>query len=87
LKWGVGLADSLGLPCRLEASPAGYGLYKKFGFEDVDVLDLKVTEVWGRANTDGSNWGANNAIPLAGPISEGVLRSVIMRRPPKDATI
>ncbi|KAL2137276.1 hypothetical protein VTI74DRAFT_5007 [Chaetomium olivicolor] len=82
---GVELADRLGLPCRVEASPAGYGLYRKFGYEDVDVLDLNVTELWGAVNTDGSNWGANNAIALCGPAPKGVVRSVIMRRPAKAA--
>ncbi|KAK4129147.1 N-acetyltransferase-like protein [Parathielavia appendiculata] len=87
LKWGVDLADSLGLPSRVEASPAGYRLYKKFGYEDVDVLDLKVTDTWGVVNTDGSDWGANNAVSLAGPAPDGVVRSVIMRRPPRKAAI
>ncbi|KAL2021603.1 hypothetical protein VTK56DRAFT_6956 [Thermocarpiscus australiensis] len=86
VKWGVGLADSLGLPCRLEATPVGYGLYRKFGYEDVDVVDIKVTETWGVVNTNGSNWGANNAVALAGPPPEGVMRFVIMRRPAKKAT-
>lgn len=86
MRRGVELADELGVPCRLEASPVGYSLYKKFGYEDVDVLDTKVTETWGVANTDGSNWGANNAVALAGPAAEGVMRTVIMRRPPKKAT-
>jgi ribosomal protein S18 acetylase RimI-like enzyme len=79
--WGVNLADSLGLPCRLEASPVGYGLYRKFGFEDIAVVDVKVTENWGVTNTNGSNWGANNAILLAGPLADGAQRTVIMRRP------
>jgi GNAT superfamily N-acetyltransferase len=83
LEWGVNLADSLGLPCRLEASPVGYGLYRKFGFEDVGVLDVKITENWGATNTNGSNWGANNAILLAGPLADGAQRTVIMRRPCK----
>lgn len=83
VRLGTELADELNLPCRLEASPVGYGLYRKFGFEDVDVLDTKVTETWGVTNTDGSNWGANNALDLAGPAAEGVVRTVIMRRPPK----
>ncbi|AEO70580.1 uncharacterized protein THITE_72721 [Thermothielavioides terrestris NRRL 8126] len=83
VQWGVNLADSLGLPCRLEASPVGYALYRKFGFEDVDVHDLNVAEIWGVSNVNGSNWGANNAVALAGPPPEGVMRTVIMRRPPK----
>ncbi|KAK4098602.1 hypothetical protein N658DRAFT_517913 [Parathielavia hyrcaniae] len=76
LKWGLDLADSLGLPSRLEASPAGYSLYRKFGYEDVDVLDLNVTETWGVANTDGSDWGANNAVSLAGAVPDGILRTI-----------
>lgn len=87
LKWGSDLADSLGIPCRLEASPAGYPLYRKFGYEDIDVSDLKVTETWGKVNTDGSDWGANNAVAIAGPAGEGVVRTVIMRRPPKKAAV
>ncbi|KAH6650508.1 hypothetical protein F5144DRAFT_481517 [Chaetomium tenue] len=85
LEWGVNLADSLGLPCRLEASPIGYGLYRKFGFEDVGVVDVKISENWGVTNTNGSNWGANNAILLAGPLADGAQRTVIMRRPCKRA--
>jgi hypothetical protein len=84
LKWGVDLADSLGLPSRLEASPTGYGVYKKFGYEDLDVVDLNVTETWGVENRDGSNWGANNAVSLAGTAPDGVMRTVIMRRPAKN---
>lgn len=87
VKWGTDLADNLGLPCRLEASPVGYNLYRKFGFEDVDVLDVKITETWGVSNTDGSNWGANNAVALAGQLADGVQRTVIMRRPPKKAAV
>ncbi|KAK4200242.1 hypothetical protein QBC40DRAFT_73288 [Triangularia verruculosa] len=86
LKWGVDLADSLGLPTRLESSPVGYSLYRKFGFEDVDVLDLNVGERWGVTKAEGRHWGENNAVALAGPVPEGVHRSVIMRRPAKGAT-
>jgi hypothetical protein len=83
VEWGVNLADSLGLPSRVEASPVGYGLYRKFGYEDVAVVDVQVTETWGVANTDGDYWGTNNAIALAGPLVDGAHRTVIMRRPPK----
>ncbi|KAK3300595.1 uncharacterized protein B0H64DRAFT_414465 [Chaetomium fimeti] len=86
VEWGVNLADSLGLPCRLESSPVGYGLYRKFGFEDVAAIDVKITEKWGGTNANGSNWGANNAIALAGPLPDGVQRTVIMRRSPKKAS-
>lgn len=45
--WGAEIADQYGLPCYLEASADGYPLYKKIGFEDVDLLDLDLTK-WGR---------------------------------------
>ncbi|KAK4132009.1 N-acetyltransferase-like protein [Trichocladium antarcticum] len=86
LKLCADIADDLGLPCRLEASPAGYALYRKFGYEDVGVEDLHVTEKWGVVNTDGSNWGGNHAAALIGPAPAGVMRNVIMRRPPKKPT-
>jgi hypothetical protein len=85
MEWGNKLADSLGLPCRLEASPTGYGLYRKFGYEDIDVFDLNVTETWGKEHPEGANWGENSAVALAGPAPRGVMRTVIMRRPPTTA--
>ncbi|KAK0741603.1 hypothetical protein B0T21DRAFT_116765 [Apiosordaria backusii] len=86
VKWGTELADSLGLPTRLEASPVGYALYRRFGFEDVDVLDMNLKERWGKTKAEGRYWGENNAVALAGPVPEGVNRSVIMRRPAKVST-
>ncbi|KAL2157967.1 hypothetical protein VTH06DRAFT_4776 [Thermothelomyces fergusii] len=85
MAWGVNLADRLGLPSRLEASPVSYSLYKKFGYEDMAVLDLEITKTWGRARPPGSNWGENNAIDLAGAVPDGAQRIVIMRRPPRTA--
>ncbi|KAK3989994.1 hypothetical protein QBC44DRAFT_265984 [Cladorrhinum sp. PSN332] len=82
VKFGADIADRLNLPCRLEASPVGYPVYKRLGYEDLDVLDTKVTETWG-VKRDGRYWGANNALDIAGPVPEGVHRTVIMRRPPK----
>lgn len=38
--WGCVLADQLMLPAWVEASSHGHGLYKKFGFEDVE--DVRV---------------------------------------------
>ncbi|KAL2264247.1 hypothetical protein VTK26DRAFT_9023 [Humicola hyalothermophila] len=81
LRWGLDLADSLGIPTHLEASPAGYPLYRKFGFEDIDVLDLDLARDWGMQRPDGKDWGANIAVELVGPAPEGVSRSGIMRRP------
>lgn len=47
------------------------------------MLDIDVTGDWGVSNSRGENWGEKNAVALAGPVREGVMRSVIMRRPAK----
>ncbi|PPJ55299.1 hypothetical protein CBER1_06418 [Cercospora berteroae] len=38
MKCGCDKADKLGITAYLEGSPMGQGLYRKWGFEDVDVL-------------------------------------------------
>ncbi|KAL1867671.1 hypothetical protein Daus18300_006226 [Diaporthe australafricana] len=83
LKWGCELADRENKTAWLEASPGGYPLYRRFGFEDVDVQDLKVTEMWGPVRSEGEDWGAGNAVALAGELPEGSFRTPMMRRLPK----
>lgn len=82
LKWGAELADKEGLPSWLEASPEGHGLYKRFGFEPVDVMDLKVKEKWGAVRRPDEDWGARSAVEFAGELPDGVFRTVMMKRPP-----
>jgi hypothetical protein len=82
LRWGAQLADREGLPSWLEASPQGHPLYRRFGFEDVDVLDVHVTEKWGAIRSPNDDWGANAAVGLVGAPPEGIYRSVGMRRLP-----
>ncbi|KAH8785136.1 N-acetyltransferase-like protein [Diaporthe sp. PMI_573] len=83
LKWGCELADRENKTAWLEASPAGYSLYRKFGFEPVEVADLKLTELWGAVKSaEDENWGAASAVEL-GALPEGSFRSVMMRRLPK----
>ena len=43
LKWGTEKADELGLPLYLDGSPKGVSLYRKWGFEEVDVLPFDAT--------------------------------------------
>jgi GNAT superfamily N-acetyltransferase len=50
LRWCADVADQYGLPIYLEASPAGYHLYRKFGFEDVENIDMDLTR-WGGVGT------------------------------------
>lgn len=82
LRWVADVADKEGLPTWLEASPQGYRLYRRFGFEDVDVFDLHIGQRWGAVRSPDDDWGANFAAELAGVASEGVMRAVGMWRPP-----
>lgn len=41
---GVDFADEARLPCYLESSPAGHRLYLSMGFEDVETLDMDMSE-------------------------------------------
>lgn len=47
MQWGVQLADKEQIPAFLEASPHAYPLYRKFGFEDIDMYEfaLECTEL------------------------------------------
>lgn len=83
LKWGVELADAEGKVAWLEASPHGYPLYRRFGFEDIEVQDLKVTELWGSVREEHENWGENSAVAFAGELPRGTARTVFMRRLPQ----
>jgi len=46
VNWGTRIADEERLPCYLEATAEGYPLYRKNGFEDVNILDMDLTQ-WG----------------------------------------
>ncbi|KAJ4396189.1 hypothetical protein N0V93_000408 [Gnomoniopsis smithogilvyi] len=83
LDWGNALADREGMVHWLEASPQGYALYKRFGFEEVEAQDLRVTEIWGPVRGENEDWGAKSAVKLAGELPEGVFRTVVMRRFPQ----
>lgn len=44
VKWGVDEADRLDLPCFLESSPYGVGLYKKFGFREIGAFEMSIAK-------------------------------------------
>ena len=44
LRWGLKLADELGLQVYLEASSEGHHLYQSAGFEDVETLDIDMSK-------------------------------------------
>ncbi|KAK3388095.1 hypothetical protein B0T20DRAFT_109133 [Sordaria brevicollis] len=85
LHWGTTLADKLNLPLFLESSPFGYNLYRRFGFEPIDVFDIPVYNLFGAVKRQGQNWGENSAVEFAGPLAKGCFRTAIMRRPAKSA--
>ncbi|KAL1864277.1 hypothetical protein VTK73DRAFT_6008 [Phialemonium thermophilum] len=83
LRWGLDFADQKGLDSWLESSPTGYPLYRRFGFEDVDVQDLPVTELWGVTRKSDEDWGSSTGLDVAGPLPEGAFRTVLMKRAAK----
>lgn len=85
LAWGNELADREGKVAWLEASPAGYTLYRRFGYEDVEAQDLRVAELWGAVREEHENWGQDAAVDSAGPRPEGCFRNVVMKRLPRKA--
>lgn len=46
-------------------------------------MDFKTTETWGATKPEGRDWGENSALEIGGPLAEGELRSVFMKRLPK----
>lgn len=85
LAWGAELADGEGRDAWLEASPQGYPLYRRFGFEGVDVLDLEITERWGPRRAEGEDWGQGVDVDGAGELPRGYFRSAVMKRVPRTA--
>lgn len=55
VKWGTDIADRQGITAHLDASPDGYGLYKKHGFEDNLSWDFDM-EPWGERGTARTVW-------------------------------
>ncbi|EPE28552.1 Acyl-CoA N-acyltransferases (Nat) [Glarea lozoyensis ATCC 20868] len=47
LSEGLKEVDALGLQCVLGASPEGYGLYERYGFKEVGMMELKLWEYEG----------------------------------------
>ncbi|KAH7087866.1 acyl-CoA N-acyltransferase [Paraphoma chrysanthemicola] len=47
LDWGTKKADELGLPIYLESSQQGVALYKRHGFEEIEVFDFDLEKYGG----------------------------------------
>ena len=65
---GLAQADEMGIQTILAASPEGEPLYRRFGFEEVDVMNLKL-------------WEYENGEAFTEESGMGWMRHVIMRRP------
>lgn len=83
IRWGTALADQLGIPSQLEASPPGYPLYKKAGYLPVGKHDLEVIKTYGGTREVGESFGENTVDDL-GPLGEGIYRTSIMLRPARN---
>lgn len=44
LSWGIEEADRLHVPMVLESTPSGFGLYKKNGFKELEVVNKDMRE-------------------------------------------
>lgn len=80
LRWGTDHAGRQGWDCWLTSTPAGYWVYRKNGFVDIDVMDLVLSR-WGVRKADESeDWGEKLGIEMAGVVGHGCYRVVLMRR-------
>lgn len=80
LRWGTDYAGQEGWDCWLTSTPAGYWVYRKHGFVDIDIMDLDLCR-WGVCKTNESeDWGEKLGIELAGVAKDGSYRVVLMRR-------
>lgn len=83
VRWGVDLADHEDRVAWVEASPDGYPVYLRQGFEPVDVQDLDVKGLWGATRGVDENWGQRAGVEVAGELREGCFRTTIMKRMPR----
>ncbi len=61
VKYGTNLADEMGLPCILESSPEGYGLYSSCGFERVGAIWVDLAK-YGKGSADSTQEGNGNGL-------------------------
>ena len=47
VEWGLDMADREGLPCWLQGTPQGRGLYSKCGFKIVGNMDIDMSKYGG----------------------------------------
>jgi hypothetical protein len=48
ITWGTDKADELGLPAYLESSQKGHGVYKRYGFKDLEIVDFDTAPYGGK---------------------------------------
>lgn len=65
VQWGLDRSKEEGLPAYLEASPAGFPLYQKLGFDKIDTMIVKAEDWHGdrdlQYNVMRHDVGANKA--------------------------
>ncbi|PSR90330.1 N-acetyltransferase-like protein [Coniella lustricola] len=83
LAWGNQFADNHGYTYWLEASPQGYPLYRRFGFEAIEPHDVDLAPYGAGMKPEDEDWGASSGADLVGPLAEGHFRTMVMRRDPQ----
>ena len=78
MKFGTDIADELGLPCFLEGSPEGLGLYRACSFEVVDWIWLDLTKYQDSGERAGQEQERQERVEGVG---EGWYRHAVMVRP------
>jgi len=84
VKWGVDEADRLGLPCFLESTPHGVGLYKKFGFKEIGGFEMRIPKETFREDWVPEKRGSSSSVEADGEewgeVEKEVYRHVVMVR-------
>lgn len=87
VRFGTDLADELGLPCFLEGSPEGEGLYRSCGFEPVGViwmdLDKYRDQSGGQVEGGGGRGADVDGLERSEGVGPGWYKHVVMVRPVK----
>lgn len=65
LTWGIKQADGLGLPCWLNASPQGLGLYLKHGWREAETLTFDLSAYGGAAGQTYRTVGMKRAVRVS----------------------
>lgn len=67
VKWGVEVADRMGVDAVIESSSEGAGLYKQEGFMQLDEYDLPLPDKWKDRPKQRVRWMEKPAKSISNP--------------------